>query len=87
MKSFCVFLPFLRCIVKNPDTMFVEWFKDGRPMIDYTDLSYRTTVDRDGSMIISPTIMSDLGEYQCKVRSSSGDEQRVNAFLNVQCES
>lgn len=71
--------------MKNPDTMFVEWFKDTRPLIEYTDLSYRTTIDRDGSMIINPTVMSDLGEYHCKVKSNSGDEQVVGAFLNVQC--
>lgn len=66
--------------------MFVDWFKNDRPIIEYTDLSYRTTIDRDGSMIINPTIMNDLGKYECRVRTLIGDEQRVSAFLNVQCE-
>uniref|UniRef100_A0A336M4A2 CSON009561 protein n=1 Tax=Culicoides sonorensis TaxID=179676 RepID=A0A336M4A2_CULSO len=60
-----------RCIVKNPDTMYVEWFKDNRPLIEYTDLSYRSSMDRDGSILIGNTVMSDLGEYQCKVRSKN----------------
>ncbi|XP_063709188.1 protein borderless [Culicoides brevitarsis] len=71
-----------RCIVKNPDTMHVEWFKDGIPIVELSDLTFRTTVHRDG-MVISPTVMSDLGEYKCHVRSNSGD-QSVSAFLNVQ---
>lgn len=39
----------------------------------------------DGSLLITPTLMTDLGVYQCKVRNNVGEEEQVQAYLNVQC--
>lgn len=77
---------FFHCSVKNPSTMFVTWFKDSRPLIEYHDLASRSTMGPDGSLMISPTLMTDLGEYECKIRNSLGEEENAKAFLNVQCE-
>lgn len=80
-----LYIKFCRCIVKNTDTMFVTWYKDNVELEKYVDLSRRTSMDQNGSITINPTQMSDLGRYKCKIRSSSGEEQTVSAYINVQC--
>ena len=39
----------------------------------------------DGSLLISTTIMTDLGEFECKIRNLLGEEEKARAYLNVQC--
>lgn len=39
----------------------------------------------DGSVLITPTLMTDLGVYSCKVKNILGEEEYAQAFLNVQC--
>lgn len=34
---------------------------------------------------ISSTIMTDLGEFECKIRNLLGEEEKAKAYLNVQC--
>lgn len=90
LRDFCKFSFYLRlsgrrCTVKNPETMFVEWFKDDLPLEHFIDLSRRTAMDQEGSITINPTQMSDLGQYKCKIRSLAGDEQLASAYINVQC--
>uniref|UniRef100_U5ETE2 Putative neuronal cell adhesion molecule n=1 Tax=Corethrella appendiculata TaxID=1370023 RepID=U5ETE2_9DIPT len=75
---------FFHCVVKNPETMFVTWYKDGTPLEEYHDLAHRSQMGPDGSLMINPTQMSDLGEFECTVRNMLGEEQSANAFLNVQ---
>lgn len=65
--------------------MFVTWYKDNVELEKYVDLSRRTSMVLDGSITINPTQMSDLGNYKCKIRSTSGDEQTASAYINVQC--
>lgn len=77
---------FFHCSVKNPDSMFVTWFKDGQLLSAYPDLASRTIMGSDGSLLITPTIMTDLGVYECKVKNTLGEEETAHAFLNVQCE-
>lgn len=74
------------CSVKNPETMFVTWYKDGELLSHFPDLASRTVMTADGSLMITPTLMSDLGMYQCVVKNNVGDQEKVEAFLNVQCE-
>lgn len=77
---------YMNCSVKNPDSMFVEWFKDSKPLIEFHDLATRTTMGPDGSLMISPTLMTDLGEYKCVVKNLLGEKEEAKAYLNVQCE-
>lgn len=76
---------FFHCAVKNPETMFVTWYKDGELLSNFPDLASRTVMGADGSLLIKPTLMGDFGVYQCKVKNQAGDEEKVEAFLNVQC--
>lgn len=76
---------FFHCSVKNPDSMFVTWYKDGELLSTYTDLASRTIMGADGSLLITPTLMNDLGIYECRVKNILGDEETANAYLNVQC--
>lgn len=76
---------FFHCSVKNPDTMFVTWFKDGELLSTFTDLATRTVIGADGSLLITPTLLTDLGVYQCRVKNNVGEEEEAHAFLNVQC--
>jgi immunoglobulin superfamily member 9B len=77
---------FFHCTVKNPDTMFVTWYKDNQLLSSYDDLSSRTVMGADGSILITPTLMTDLGVYSCKVKNIVDQEEYAQAFLNVQCE-
>lgn len=77
---------FFHCSVKNPETMFVTWFKDGELLSTYHDLASRTVMGADGSLLITPTIMTDLGLFECRVKNILGEEENAHAYLNVQCE-
>jgi immunoglobulin superfamily member 9B len=72
------------CTVKNPKTMLVTWYKDGTRLADLEALSNRCILGQDGSLTVSPTEMTDLGEYECSIKGDD-QEQRARAFLNVQC--
>jgi len=74
------------CSVKNPDTMFVTWFKDGELLSTFHDLVGRSIMGADGSLLISPTLMTDLGTYECRVKNILNEEEDAHAYLNVQCE-
>jgi immunoglobulin superfamily member 9B len=77
---------FFHCQVKNPETMFVTWYKDGELIEKFPDLASRVVMKAEGSLLITPALMTDLGNYQCKIRNNVGDEEQVEAYLNVQCE-
>lgn len=74
------------CVMKSPDSSFVTWFKDGIPLTDLQEIFHRSTLAPDGSLLISPSSMGDLGEYRCEIRDTNGDTQEAQAYLNVQCE-
>lgn len=78
-------MAFFHCVMKKQDTSYATWYKDGKPLEEWHDLTHRSIMAPDGSLSVSPTIMSDLGEFMCVVRNVEGDEQSARAFLNIQC--
>lgn len=72
------------CVSKDKDAV-VTWYKDGVPLSSIPDLNNRASTS-NGSLIISPTDVTDPGEYSCAVKNSRGDKQTASAYLNVQCE-
>ncbi|ALC38084.1 CG16857, partial [Drosophila busckii] len=75
---------FFHCVMKYPDNSQVSWYKDGVLLQEVQDLVRRSFMGPDGSLSIDPTMMSDLGEYECKVRNHEGELQTAKAFLNIQ---
>ncbi|KAI8035411.1 protein borderless isoform X2 [Drosophila gunungcola] len=75
---------FFHCVMKYPDNSLASWYKDGVLLQEVQDLVRRSYMGPDGSLSIDPTMMSDLGEYECKVRNSEGELQTAKAFLNIQ---
>ncbi|XP_030565009.1 protein borderless isoform X1 [Drosophila novamexicana] len=75
---------FFHCVMKYPDSSQAAWYKDGVLLQEVQDLVRRSFTGPDGSLSIDPTMMSDLGEYECKVRSNEGELQTAKAFLNIQ---
>lgn len=73
------------CSVKNQESMFVTWYKDGELLSTFTDLASRTIMGADGSLLISPALMNDLGVYECRVKNMLGEEDKASAYLNIQC--
>lgn len=71
--------------MKYPDNSQASWYKDGMLLQEIQDLVRRSYMGPDGSLSIDPTMMSDLGEYECKVRNNEGELQTAKAFLNIQC--
>lgn len=71
--------------MKHPENSQASWYKDGVLLQEVQDLVRRFYMGPDGSLSIDPTMMSDLGEYECKVRNSDGELQTAKAFLNIQC--
>lgn len=78
-------MAYFHCVTKEPDLSYAMWYKDSMPLADLHDLSQRAVITSDGSLTINPTVMTDLGEYVCKVRSVEKEEQEARAYLNVQC--
>jgi hypothetical protein len=72
------------CVSKDKDAV-VTWYKDGVPLSNIPDLNNRASTT-NGSLLISPTDVTDPGEYSCAVKNSRGDRQTASAYLNVQCE-
>ncbi|KAL1506833.1 hypothetical protein ABEB36_006123 [Hypothenemus hampei] len=72
------------CVVKDVTLIKLRWLKDGIPLSAYQDLSQRTIVENDGTLVISPTDMGDFGEYECEASNKVGDVQKAKAYLNVQ---
>ncbi|XP_023166123.2 protein borderless [Drosophila hydei] len=75
---------FFHCVMKYPDNSQASWYKDGVLLQEVQDLIRRSFMGPDGSLSIDPTMMSDLGEYECKVRNNEGELQTAKAFLNIQ---
>ncbi|EDW77650.2 uncharacterized protein Dwil_GK24612 [Drosophila willistoni] len=75
---------FFHCVMKYPDSSQASWYKDGVLLQEVQDLVRRSYMGPDGSLSIDPTMMSDLGEYECKVRNQEGELQTAKAFLNIQ---
>jgi immunoglobulin superfamily member 9B len=73
------------CVVKEPATMTVTWFKDGKSLSTFTDLFARTIQHANGSLTIRETLMNDLGIFECRVKKIFGGEENARAYLNVQC--
>lgn len=78
-------MAYFHCVTKEPDLSYATWYKDGIALSDFHDLSQRSVISSDGSLTINPTVMTDLGEYVCIVRSVENDEQEARSYLNVQC--
>lgn len=76
---------FFHCSAKNPDTTFITWYKDGKLLSTFEDLATRMVMGNDGSILITPTIMTDLGFFECRVKNNLGEVERHSAFLDVQC--
>ncbi|XP_022231604.2 protein borderless isoform X2 [Drosophila obscura] len=75
---------FFHCVMKYQDNSQAAWYKDGVLLQEVQDLVRRSFMGPDGSLSIDPTMMSDLGEYECKVRNNEGELQTAKAFLNIQ---
>ncbi|XP_015108943.1 protein borderless isoform X1 [Diachasma alloeum] len=71
------------CITKDSSTV-VNWLRDGLEIEQIEELTGRITVNENGTLIISPAAIGDLGEYSCVVTDVLGDQQSASAFLNVQ---
>lgn len=76
---------FFPCVMKYPDTSAASWLKDGTLLQDIPELMQRAFMGPEGSLSIDPTIMSDSGEYECRVQNNDSEVQTSKAFLNVQC--
>jgi len=54
----------------NPPLTLIVWFKGGQP-IDYLRMKH-VRVNKDGTLIIKPVIISDEGQYTCTPYSPLG---------------
>ncbi|GIY15763.1 hemicentin-1 [Caerostris darwini] len=73
----------VNCAVTYGDPPFeFLWFKDGQPLIDSRDISYRKTDEFMSNLIISKVNADSNGNYTCKVTNSVGFDQK-SAVLSV----
>lgn len=72
------------CVKKDPTTR-ITWYKDKIPITELPDILQRSWISEDGSLTIRPTIMADMGEFECEAESTDSEKQSATAFLNVQC--
>ncbi|KAJ8669633.1 hypothetical protein QAD02_000892 [Eretmocerus hayati] len=71
------------CVAKGNKST-VSWFREGVEVMNQQDLQERVSIKADGSLVINPTSMGDLGEYSCTITNEYGDTQSASAHLNVQ---
>ena len=73
------------CCTKE-NTSNVVWKKDGvRLSHKNHNFPERYSLDTEGTLTISPTMMDDSGEFTCEATNYKGEKQSASAFLNVQC--
>ncbi|KAK6636139.1 hypothetical protein RUM43_009791 [Polyplax serrata] len=72
------------CLTKE-NSSTVVWKKDGVRLSNRNhNFPVRYTLNSEGTLTISPTVMDDLGEFTCEATNSQGEQQSASAFLNVQ---
>lgn len=70
-----------------PGNVTVRWFREGSPVREIASLETRTTIRKDGSLVINPVSADDSGQYLCEVTNGIGDPQSASAYLNIECKS
>ncbi|XP_055713087.1 protein borderless [Phlebotomus papatasi] len=76
---------FFHCTMKHPDTSKVIWRQSGILLSDLPHVNSRSKVMPDGNLLISPTTMTDIGEYFCEITDELRNEKQIaRAYLNVQ---
>lgn len=71
----------LPCITKAlPSNVTYRWLRDG---IEVT-LDTRSTLKRDGSLVIAPIASEDAGMYTCEVTNGIGSPDTASAFVTVE---
>lgn len=77
---------FFHCTMKHPDTSKVIWRQSGILLSDLPHVNSRSKIMPDGNLLISPTTMTDIGEYFCEITDELRNEKQIaRAYLNVQC--
>ncbi|KAJ8922838.1 hypothetical protein NQ315_007873 [Exocentrus adspersus] len=71
------------CMAKDYDIK-VKWYKDSIPLSEYHDLTTRSWITKDNTLVIRPADSGDYGEYECEASNAEGEKQTARAFLNVQ---
>lgn len=74
----------LECMPKDPESA-VQWYKEGVALSELPELTQRSELPTNGSLVIRKTASTDLGEFECRVSAPDGQLQSATAFLDVQC--
>ena len=67
-----------------PSNFTFKWFREGIEISAINWLESRSTVKRDGTLVINPTSADDSGKYSCEVSNGIGPSDSTSAFLSVE---
>ena len=71
----------LLCVTKAlPSNVTYRWLRDANEVTPDS----RTSLKRDGSLVISPTASEDAGMYTCEVTNGIGSPDTASAFVTVE---
>lgn len=76
----------LTCDAKAlPSNVTHRWFHNGHDVTTLSWLKTRTTIKRDGSLVINPSSAEDSGTFTCAVTNGIGPNDTASAFLSIEC--
>ncbi|GAB1598970.1 uncharacterized protein LOC106876426 isoform X4 [Argonauta hians] len=66
-----------------PNNITYNWFKDSENIKFLPDYGKRVNAFKDGSLVITSVIKSDMGWYTCHPTNGIGEDPKASAYLNV----
>jgi hypothetical protein len=77
----------LTCEAKaSPSNVTYRWFHKGIEISQLSWLITRTSLKRNGTLVINPTSSEDSGKFTCDAFNGIGEPDTASAYLNIECE-
>ena len=74
----------LGCLAEGyPNNITYHWYRDGRNLLQVSNLLTRLTIEPDGSLIIIDVHRTDSNWYTCRPSNGFGTAPEVSAFINI----
>jgi len=73
--------------VTVPFDAYVEWYRNGAPVLQIPSLEPRIELLTEGILTINEVDVGDTGWYECRIRNGreEGSYESETAYLNVEC--
>ena len=69
----------------EPKNLTYKWYKDGLPVSKVGSLDQRSSLLKDGTLVITLVTSEDNGRYTCEITNGIGRPIQASAYINVEC--